>query len=150
MEELLQFIHTHTAEELHTALTPAVCQRINEEILQDPNEFLDFMFAKNIKIYGGIDEYIQHFISHGTIRIIMDMPEGNVKRNSKAGAFIKLQKMLTYDISPENRIEVEAAIEELQGRPEAAAAAGGRRRAKRTARAKGKRKRNHFTSKRRV
>jgi hypothetical protein len=145
MEELLQFIHTHTAEELQDALTPAVCRRINEEILQDPNEFLDFMFAKNIKIFGGINEYIHHFISHGTVGIIMNMPEGDVKEQSKVGAYIKLQKMLTYDITPETRTEVEAALEELQEMHEAAAAAGGGRR-----KGKSKRKARRFTSKRRV
>ena len=146
MEELLQFIDTHTSEEVHAALTPAVCRRINEEIVQDPNEFLDFMFAKNIKIFGGIDAYIHHFISHGTVRTIMNMPEGNVKKQSRVGAFIKLQKMLTYDISPENRMEVEAAIEQLQEIPQTAAAAGGRRKGK----SKGKGKARHSTSKKRV
>ena len=87
----------------------------------------DFMFAKNIKIFGGINGYVDNFLSSGTISKIKAMPDGLSKRTTTEGAIESLNKMLTYDeLSSSNHEKINQAIIALTNA--AAPAAGGYRR----------------------
>jgi len=90
----------------------------------------EFMFAKNTKIFGGINGYVDNFLSTGTINKIKAM-NGQSKVTAKAGAIESLNKMLTYDeLTVANRTRINDAISELNDYVESAPAAGGRRKNK--------------------
>ena len=87
----------------------------------------EFMFAKNIKIFGGINGYVENFLSTGTVMRMKTMPNGISKRSGIQGALNALNKMLTYDeLTEANRAEINEAI--LQLTNETAPAAGGYKR----------------------
>lgn len=93
-------------------------------------EIREFMFAKNTKIFGGINGYVDNFLSTGTINKIKAM-NGQAKISAKSGAIETLNKMLTYDeLTDANRTKINDAISELNGYLETAPAAGGRRKNK--------------------
>jgi hypothetical protein len=74
----------------------------------------EFMFVKNIKIFGGINGYVDNFLSTGTIAKIRTMPEGLPKTTAKEGAIKSLNKMLTYpNLSDVHRVAIEGAIVKL-------------------------------------
>ena len=94
-----------------------------------------FMFAKNLKIFGGINGYAENFLSTGTVTRLKAMKNGTDKISSVEGALHTLRKMLTYDeLTANNRAEIDEAILELTN--ETAPAAGGRRKSKHTYRAR--------------
>jgi hypothetical protein len=91
-------------------------------------EIREFIFAKNIKIFGGINEYVENFFSSNTINKIKAMANGGMKIISKSGAIKTMNKMLTYDeLTPENRNTINMAILELNNDGTAPAAGGVRR-----------------------
>lgn len=93
-------------------------------------EFSEFTFIKNIKIFGGINGYVNDFLESGTITKIRNMPNDLSKIRIKEGAIETLNKMLTYaDLTGENRTRINIAI--LQLSDAAAPAAGGSRKRKR-------------------
>ena len=66
-----------------------------------------FLFAKNIKIYGGINEYIDSFLSQ--------LDRTLAAPNSIAGALFILTKMIGYQgISNENTSRVSAALARIE------------------------------------
>ena len=82
-----------------------------------------FFIEKNIKIFGGINAYIQDIIENTNIH--------KLSRREKRGVRDMLTMLETYpSISPENKIVVARAIRDTYGEP--GAAAGGRRRTRRT------------------
>jgi len=88
----------------------------------------EFMFLKNIKIFGGINGYVDNFLSTGTISKIRTMPEGLPKTNAKEGAIKSLNKMLTYaNLTHANRVAIEGALLQLN-MTNVAPAAGRRKR----------------------
>jgi predicted nucleic acid-binding OB-fold protein len=90
-------------------------------------EAREFMFAKNIKIFGGINGYVENFLSTGTVMKMKTMPNEIERRIGIQGALNALNKMLTYDdLTEENRTRINEAI--LQLTNETAPAAGGYRR----------------------
>lgn len=96
-------------------------------------EFSEFMFAKNVKVFGGINKYVADFLGTGTVAKIKAMPDVHTRTNSAGGAIQTLEKMLTYnDLTVANKGAVEAAIAELRGvvtnASVVATAAGGRSR----------------------
>jgi hypothetical protein len=77
----------------------------------------DFMFAKNIKIFGGINGYVEDFLA--------SVPRIQTMNAAKPGAIQTLNRMLTYgDLTSNNRTRINSALALLSG---AAAAAGGHR-----------------------
>ena len=94
-------------------------------------EISQFIFAKNIKIFGGINQYVENFFSSNTINKIKAMPNGEIKMISKSGAVKTMNKMLTYDeLTPENRDSINMAILQLNDEGSAPAAGGVRRKKK--------------------
>jgi len=128
------------SENLNTALT-VINLLSKEELLSLGNQELryivrnlnteeirEFIFAKNIKIFGGINQYVENFFSFNTINKIKAMPNGEMKIISKSGAVNTLNKMLTYDeLTPENRDSINMAILQLNDEGSAPAAGGVRR-----------------------
>lgn len=102
-------------------------------------EFSEFMFAKNVKVFGGINKYVANFLGTGTVAKIKAMPDVHTRTNAAGGAIQTLEKMLTYDdLTVANKGAVEAAIAELRGvvtnASVVATAAGGRSRTARSRR----------------
>jgi hypothetical protein len=105
-----------------------------------PEEFADFIVAKNIKIFGGINEYVTDFFSinpeHGKDPINYAL---SLRYNEKRAKIIDstkliLRKMLLQPgLTEENRARIEDAITRLNppGVAAAAAAGGSRRRHRR-------------------
>jgi hypothetical protein len=90
-------------------------------------EAREFMFAKNIKIFGGINGYVENFLSTGTVMRMKTIPNEIERRSGIQGALNALNKMLTYDeLTEENRTRINEAI--LQLTNETAPAAGGYKR----------------------
>lgn len=122
LEAVLDIVETRSAEELASMPRDVILfikSRLSEE------DFLTFQFAKNIKIFGGINNYVNDFFSKGTINTVKEM-NTNRKHNTLPGLILTLRKMLTYDdLSAENRISIDNTILELLGSP--APAAGGKR-----------------------
>jgi hypothetical protein len=95
-------------------------------------EWMDYLLAKNIKIHGGINEYITYFFDVGMdpIEHILLLPESQRKDVLTYSVTTELRKMLLQPaITAENRARVQAAINRLNppGPVFAAPAAGGSR-----------------------
>ena len=95
-------------------------------------EWMDYLLAKNIKIHGGINEYITYFFDVGMdpIEHILLLPESQRKDVLTYSVTTELRKMLLQPaITAENRARVQAAINRLNppGPVIAAGAAGGAR-----------------------
>jgi hypothetical protein len=117
-----------------------------------PEEFADYIIAKNIKISGGINQYINHFLNESPaygmdpIEYALSLPFGERRAGIIDSTTIVLSKMLIQpDISAENRARIEAAIDRLNPPiPSAAApaAGGSRRRARRKSTRRRRRSKN--------
>jgi hypothetical protein len=81
-----------------------------------------FFIEKNIKIFGGINAYIEDIIENTNIH--------KLSRREKRGVRDMLTILKTYPgISPNNKLEIERAIHTTRSEP--GAAAGGKRRTRR-------------------
>lgn len=100
-----------------------------------PDEITAFLFAKNVKLFGGINGYADNFFAKGTLERIAAMPAGSEKEWTKQGLRVMLERMLTYaDLSAGNRSRIQGAIAGILGA--AAPAAGGSRRRSRRRRSR--------------
>jgi len=115
-----------------------------------PEEFADYIIAKNIKISGGVNQYITHFLNEhpaygmDPIEYALSLPFGERRAGTIESTTIVLSKMLIQPgVTPANRARIEAAIDRLNpSLPGAAApAAGGARR--RSRRRRSTRRRRH-------
>lgn len=138
--------HFNNALQLVEELTVEELQKLNRDQLLfiasglTKAEVSDFMFAKNMKIFGGINGYVDDFLSSGTIIKIKDMAEGLSKITIRDGALQTLNKMLTYkSLTDTNRVKINNAVAELQY-ASAPAAGGLRKKKSRTRKHKGKNK----------
>ena len=126
-----------TDVELLRQLPIEVLQQISQ--LLTPDEYKEFLFAKNVKMFGGINEYANDIFDKGTIEKVKNKP-------AKVGLALAaiLTKILSEPgLTEENKRRVSQAIRELNQTPSASApAAGGAGRAGAAARAK-KLKRHH-------
>lgn len=126
LEHALHIIDTWSSEELQS-LSREDFEFISNNL--SPEDFQTFIFAKNIKVFGGINNYVNDFFSKGTINTIKAM-NNNRKRNTLPGLILTLRRMLMYDdLSQENRIRINNAILDISGSP--APAAGGKRKTRR-------------------
>jgi hypothetical protein len=105
-----------------------------------PEEFADYIIAKNIKISGGINQYINNFLNESPaygmdpIDYALSLPFGERRAGIIQSTIIVLSKMLIQPgLTAENRARIEASINRLNPpNPGAAAgAAGGSRRRRR-------------------
>ena len=104
-QELIELVDDLSVQELR-AMTPDVLRSLMSEI-QFPVNIQAFLFAKNIKILGGINEYIDDFLPH------MDRLVANPAMN-RMGAISILRRMLHHpDISEHYRGRVHAALDRL-------------------------------------
>jgi hypothetical protein len=136
-------VEEYTPEELAMDATVQFVVQVARERLIElgrPEEFADYIIAKNIKISGGINQYINHFFSESPapgmdpIDYALSLPFGERRAGIINSTIIVLSKMLIQPgLTAENRARIEASINRLNPPlPGAAAgAAGGSRRARR-------------------
>ena len=143
-------VEEYTPEELATDETVRFVVLLARDRLIElgrPEEFADYVVAKNIKISGGINEYINHFFSEspaygmGPIDYALSLPIDDRRAAIINSTTIILRKMLAQPgLTAENRARIEAAINRMNP-PMAAAAAGGARRSRRSRGSRGSRRR---------
>jgi len=98
-----------------------------------PEEFADYIIAKNIKISGGVNQYITHFLNEhpaygmDPIEYALSLPFGERRSGIIESTTIVLSKMLIQPgLTPANRARIQAAIDRLNPpHPGAAAPAAG-------------------------
>ena len=74
--------------------------------LLGPSEFQNFIFLKNVKIFGGINGYVEDFL-HAISKLTMNS-------SGAEGALRILRQMQTYsELNTQNRREVDGAIRRL-------------------------------------
>jgi hypothetical protein len=76
--------------------------RIIGALGNDPNLMIHFLVSKNIKIFGGIDLYVDDYLTKLNTSVLS--PE------EKETAMFMLQKILTYDISEERKERIRTFI----------------------------------------
>jgi lysozyme family protein len=88
----------------------------------------EFLFAKNIRIFGGINEYVDDYLTRGPLVALQNMPQNEQKTAIARSHKLMLERMKAYPaVSDANKTRIDHAIAGLSG---AAAAAGGRRKRK--------------------
>ena len=108
-----------TDVELLRQLPIEVIQQISQ--LLTPDEYKEFLFAKNVKIFGGINEYANDIFDKGTIEKVKNKP-------AKVGLALAaiLTKILSEPgLTDDNKRRVSQAIRELNQSPSASAPAAG-------------------------
>jgi len=137
-------IEEYTPEELamdETVQFVVLVARNRLEELGRPEEFADYIIAKNIKISGGVNQYITHFLNEhpaygmDPIEYALSLPFGERRAGIIESTTIVLSKMLIQPgLTPANRARIQAAIDRLNPPiPGAAAAAAGGSRHRRKA-----------------
>jgi hypothetical protein len=141
-EKIIRFI-----EAKDVAIIRALPQLVWVEILStipDPQDKQRILFAKNIKIFGGINGYVNDFLSKGTIERIKSMPAGEMRSSTVNGAKHTLHLMASHaEISSENKDRIQAAMAELDN------LRGGKRRGGKSQRISRKKRKATRKSKRR-
>ena len=123
LNQALELVRTSTPEQLRS-----MSQQDMLTILMNlsPEERGEFIFAKNIKLFGGINNYINDVFAKQTVEKIGQIPSGPNKEAAKAGLRQMLEKMITYsDVSQENIQRIQTALSTTLSPTGAAAAAGG-------------------------
>ena len=108
-----------TDVELLRQLPIEVLQQIAQ--LLTPEEYKEFLFAKNVKIFGGINEYTNDIFDKGTIEKVKNKP-------AKVGLALAaiLTKILNEPgLTDDNKRRVSQAIRDLNQPPTASAPAAG-------------------------
>ena len=125
LEDALDIVED-TDVELLRQLPIEVLQQISQ--LLTPDEYKEFLFAKNVKMFGGINEYANDIFDKGTIEKVKNKP-------TKVGLALAaiLTKILSEPgLTDDNKRRVSQAIRELNQTPSASApAAGGAKKLKR-------------------
>lgn len=122
LREALSFIHASTAEDLRT-LSKETLLGILRTL--NPEDVQTVIFAKNIKIFGGINGYIQDFFANQTVQKILAMPEGVMKEMNIQGLQLTLRKMDKYDgVTLENKERIVEALQQVSITYTAPAAGG--------------------------
>lgn len=100
-----------------------------------PEDIQTFMFAKNIKVYGGINGYVDNFFAKGTVEQLKLLPLIH-----RAGGIATLKKMLTTPgISEPNKLRIDNALEQLSINPNAPARAARKRKTRKSRRSRSRR-----------
>jgi len=134
---LLNIVEEFTPDELvNNPMIPFIIfiarDRLGE--LGRPEEFVDFVIAKNIKIFGGINQYVDDYFrpspSRGInpIDYVLSLPNDESKAATVMATSIFLRKLLAKaELSAANRLRIENAINRLNPNMAAPAAGGARR-----------------------
>jgi hypothetical protein len=111
--KLESIVDNLSIDELRRLSNKDICAIVIKNNLDDV-DVTEFIFSKNIKIFGGINGYVTDFFSYNTISKISNIKDEELKNNSKNGAIILLKKFLTYsEITRENRVRINYALLEL-------------------------------------
>lgn len=145
-------VEEYTPEELATNETVRFVVLIARNRLMElgrPQEFADYVLAKNIKVFGGINEYVADFFrinpAYGMdpINYALSIPISERRAAIMQSTILVLEKMLSAEgLTPANRARIEAAIDRLTPPLAAAAAGGGLRRSRRRRRRSTRRRRS--------
>ena len=135
LRELLDIVENTSAEDI---LSIPQSEFVKISNILSPEEFSEFMFAKNIKIFGGVNNYANDYFDKNTISKILAM--SSLGKSSYREACMKtLNKMLSHpDLNDENRTRINNAIIQLGS--QAAPAAGGRSKGRGSGKSKSKAK----------
>ena len=93
VDQILAFIEAHEAEEI--AELPRQVWIMLLSRVPDAQDRQRIIFAKNIKLFGGINEYIEDFLP--SIQTIIDMPAGPGRTSAIDGAKYFLQRMADHE-----------------------------------------------------
>ena len=102
-------------------------------------EWMDYLLAKGIKIHGGINQYVTHFLNQQRAGInvfdyILGLPQDEYKDLLIFSTTTEMRKMLlVHELTAENRALIQAAIYRLN--PPGASPPGGEPRRRRRRRA---------------
>ena len=114
LEEALELIQNLTQEELRSLTRDQIIYIVGDMNTEERGRFF---LEKNIKVFGGIDEYVRDFLEKVNIN--------SLNANGKAGSRDILNKMLAYPgISEKSKQRVEGALTRTYT---VAPAAGGKR-----------------------
>jgi hypothetical protein len=123
-KDLLDFINHPeiSAEEVAKVFVPQNLPGLMGRLTRD--EQMEVMIAKNVKIFGGINEYVADFLPSVTAGLAR-MPAGAAKENAKAGQRMMITKLLTKpDLTQKSQDALNNALTSTLA---AAPAAGGKR-----------------------
>ena len=123
-DELMDIIESGSQEEFEAVISSEMLFALSK--ILPPAQLQDIIIAKNIRIYGDVNLYIQSFVDQ-TVSGLARMAEGPAKNATKRGQTAFIEKLLARaDISEESRRLLENA--RITFSTAAAAAAGGKRR----------------------
>ena len=134
LQEALAFVRESSVDDLRNLPKEALVY-----ILQtlNPEDVPKFLFAKNIKIFGGINEYIHDFFAKHTVQKILAFPEGPNKERNKHGLRQTLQTMASFaGVTEENKDRIRNALRQVSNTYTASAAGGTRKNRRKATRTK--------------
>ncbi len=124
---VLGVIQELSGEELR-AIPPHVFMMLVQGLT--PDQFKTVLFMKNVKIYGGVNQYVDDFFGKRTVEQILAMGPGPRRESTTPGALFILKNMLEDPaLTQTNKERVSAAIASLE-----ALTGGGTRRRRKTRR----------------
>ena len=133
MTALRQFIAESPPEEVRDGFRPGGDALQYVALLETPDNFHQIMFEKNLKVFGGINEYVEDFMP-AILDQLRRIPLAE-RESRKEGARAIVQRMLaTEGLSAENREGLQQAMSGPLASHTTAPAAGKRRRRRKTRR----------------
>ena len=121
-DELLENVNAMTPEQLTVFNNRRVLEAAMA-VMPTPEDKMDFIIAKNVVMFGGLDAYVADFVEK-TRASVSNMPAGPAKNAAKQGQRLLAQRLLTQaGLS----VESTDALNGLLGNVLSAAAAGGRK-----------------------
>ena len=114
IDMILAWVETQTPEQLASMKRDDMMRLM--AFMPDQQDFQKFMFAKNKRIFGGINGYVEDFLGKGTVDRILAMPAGPGRTSALTGAKRTLDEMkIDAGISEANKALVVAALARLEG-----------------------------------
>jgi hypothetical protein len=109
---ILGVIQELSGEELR-AVPPQVFMMLLQGLT--PEQLKTVLFMKNVKIFGGVNQYVDSFFDKRTVEQILAMPPGPRRDETKLGAIFILKNMLVDPaLTQTNKDRVGAAIVSLE------------------------------------
>jgi len=109
LADALALIANHSPEELRR-IPPPLLLAIVEGMTGE--EVTTFLFEKNVKMFGGINAYVDDFFEKDTVRRSRNMRNGG---RAIRGTIAMLQRMQSYNhLSEENHARISDAIRSLE------------------------------------
>lgn len=131
MMVLRRFISESSPEEVRDEFRQGGLALQFMALLQNPDNIQTILFEKNLKIFGGINEYVEDFLP----QILEVLPSLSLaqQETTKTGARLTVSLMLsTPGLTAENRQRLQDALQGPLASHAAAPAAGRRRRRRAT------------------